>query len=55
MKFIALIEGKDVSVIRWCASHADADAWLAEWLRDNKATRPYVRLTVASCIHTIEG
>lgn len=41
-------------VVHWCESPEAADKWLAQWLRDNKDTRPVnVRCTVAKCIVTI--
>ena len=55
MKYIALIEGKDVCVIHWCKTPKAADDYIAGWLRDNRATRPYVRTTIAECQFTIEG
>jgi hypothetical protein len=55
MKYIALIEGKDVSVIKWFKTKDEVDEFLATWLRDNRETRPYVRTTIAECIFTIEG
>lgn len=55
MKYIALIEGKDVSIIKWHKSKEAADKFLSNWLRDNKDTRPYVRTTIAESIFVIEG
>lgn len=55
MKYIALVEGKGVSVIRWFKTRQAADDFLGQWLRDNKDTRPYVRTTIAECLFTIEG
>lgn len=55
MNQIAIIEGKDVSVIKWFKTPEEADAFITQWLRDNKDTRPYVRTTIAECRFTIEG
>lgn len=55
MKYLAIIEGKDIRVVQWHKTEEAADKFLAQWLRDNRETMPYVRTTIAECIFTIEG
>lgn len=55
MDHIAIIEGKGVCIVEWCKDHKSADDFLADWLRDNRATRPYVRTTIAKSLFVIEG
>lgn len=55
MDTLAIIEGKGVCIVKWCKDHKAAGDFLADWLRDNSETRPYVRTTIAKSVFVIEG
>lgn len=54
LKYIGIIEGKDVRETKWFKTRKQVDDWMAAWMRDHP-DRPYCRYTIAECIWTIEG
>ena len=55
MKYLALIENQELSIIKWFRTQREAEGYLTTWSKAHGKDKPYVRQTIAECMFTIEG